>query len=88
MTPRYVFGASPKVAKLVYTGGYATVPDDLERAAQEVIGVKLMKATKGGLYHFTAQSVDDGSQQGIRFEDITPNALAVLDTYRLMRAVA
>jgi len=86
VTPRSIYGPVTKVAKLVYTGGYASVPGDLERAAQEVIGVKVLKGA-GKLYHFLSESVGEGSMQGLRWDDVTPNALAVMDSYRLRAIV-
>jgi hypothetical protein len=77
-----VSGTLAKSARLIYTGGYAVIPGDLERAAQEIIGVKLLKGS-GKLYHFLGESRDDGSMAGIRFDDVTPSALAVMDSYRL-----
>jgi hypothetical protein len=87
VTPRPLYGSGIKVAKLVYTGGYAIVPGDLERAAQEVIGVKVQKSFGGGMYHMLNQTSGDGNIGGLRWDDITPNALMVMDAYRL-RSVA
>jgi hypothetical protein len=82
VTPRYLNGVWSKVAKLVYTGGYSVIPGDLERAAQEVIGVKVLKGA-GKMYHFLNEAVGDGQLQGLRWDDITPNALEVIDSYTL-----
>jgi hypothetical protein len=87
VTPRSIWGNLTKTAKLIYVGGYSTIPGDLERAAIEVIGVKVQKSIGGGAYHFLNQSIGDGSMQGLRWDDVTPNALAVMDSYRL-QAVA
>lgn len=75
---------SPRAIKVDYDGGYSTVPGDLARAAEEVISVKLQKG-KGRLYHLMAQEVGSGEVRGIRFEDVPPNALAVLRSYREVR---
>lgn len=85
-SPREVCGPLMKVVRAIYTGGYDPIPSDLERAAQEVIGVKLDKG-KGHLYHVLNESRADGSISGVRFDDITPNAQAVIDRYTL-QAVA
>lgn len=82
ISPVSVYGSTIKVAKLIYTGGYAAIPGDLERAAQEVIGVKVLKGS-GKLYHVVDVNVVDGGMQGLRWDDVTPNALAVMDSYRL-----
>jgi hypothetical protein len=68
--------------KITYLGGYATIPDDIVRAAQELLIVKLYKAT-GKVYHLLGESREDGTMGGIRFDDMTPNALSILDDYRL-----
>lgn len=86
VSPQSWTSSATKVAKLVYTGGYASIPGDIERAAQEVIGVKLMKAD-GKLYHFAGVQQADGNMTGLRWDDITPNALAVLDSYRIRTMV-
>lgn len=88
VTPRYINGYTTmaRASRLVYVGGYAIIPEDLERAAQEVIAVKCSKSA-GDLYHFTGVSRDDGSMQGLRWDDITPSALEVMDAYRL-RAIS
>jgi hypothetical protein len=86
VAPKSWSQSATKVAKLVYTGGYAAIPGDIERAAQEVIGVKLMKAD-GKLYHFAGVQQADGNMTGLRWDDITPNALAVLDSYRIRAIV-
>lgn len=82
VSPTWYSGKSRiRAIQATYTGGYSTIPGDLERAAQEVLGVKLDKA-KGHLYHVLSESRADGSIAGIRFDDMTPNALAVIDKYR------
>jgi len=86
VNPRWLYGPKGKAARLVYTGGFTQVPGDLERAAQEVIGVKVLKGA-GKLYHFLSEAVGEGSMQVLRWDDITPNALAVMDSYRLRAMV-
>lgn len=83
VSPRCVYGPPSRVVKITYVGGYATIPGDLERAAQEVIGVKIAKAS-GNLYHVMGVTAADGAMTGLRFDDVTPNAQAVMDAYRLM----
>jgi hypothetical protein len=81
------YGTSPtRVAKVVYVGGYATIPLDLVRAAQELLAVKLYKAT-GKIYHFLGVTTADGSMQGVRFDDLTPDAERTFERYRL-RSIA
>jgi len=83
VTPRYVYGASLlRAVRIIYVGGYAIIPDDLARAAEEIIGDKVEKG-KGRLYHLTGQNRSDGSLAGIRFDDIPDNARETLDFYRL-----
>ncbi|MDX1388946.1 MAG: hypothetical protein R3344_07130 [Acidobacteriota bacterium] len=68
--------------KVVYVAGYSTVPGDLERAAIELIGVKLFKG-KGKMYHLTTeQRVGEGMVQGIRFDDAPDDCLRVFERYR------
>jgi len=80
--PLFVSRPIAKSARLIYSGGYAPIPADIERAVQEILAVKLYKAT-GKLYHFANMTAADGSLQGARFDDMTPNALAVAGRYRL-----
>jgi hypothetical protein len=71
-----------KTVKVVYTGGYATIPGDLERAAIEVIAAKMEKGRTRS-YHVTAESHQDGSVSGIVANDLTPSARRVLERYSL-----
>lgn len=84
VVPRFFSGDGTllKAAKVTYTGGFATIPGDIERAAQEVMDAKLQKAF-GHQYHLTSASREDGSVGGIRFDDLPPNALDVVERYRL-----
>lgn len=81
-TSRLACSPRAKMAKLVYQGGYATLPGDIVRACQEIIAVKVYKAT-GHLYHFQSVTAADGAIQGARFDDVTPDAERVLNAYRL-----
>jgi acyl-CoA synthetase (AMP-forming)/AMP-acid ligase II len=82
VSPRSLYGIRERAVKLVYLGGYETLPKEIERAAQEIIAVKVYKAT-GQLYHFANVTAADGAIQGARFDDITPDAQRVIEAYRL-----
>jgi hypothetical protein len=82
VAPRYLFGPLAKIARLIYVGGYSPIPGDVERAAQEILAAKLSKAT-GTLYHLAGSTLADGQLQGVRFDDMTPNALEVIERYQL-----
>lgn len=80
--PRYAFGSGERAARLIYVGGFSPIPDRAERAVQELLAVKLYKAT-GRLYHIAGSTAGDGSIQGARFDDITENVQAAIDFYRI-----
>lgn len=70
-----------KAVKVVYVGGYSTIPADLERAAIEIIAVKLNKG-KFQLYHVTQEDAAEGGIRMLRWEDIPTTTQQVLDDYR------
>ena len=78
VSARSLSGIRAKAFKLIYSGGYATLPKEIERACQEIIAVKVYKAT-GRLYHFQSVTAADGAIQGARFDDVTPDAERVLN---------
>ena len=78
------FPAGANVVKVSYTGGFATIPGDIERAAQEVIAVKLMKG-KNKEYHVGSVTLGEGNIQNIVRDDITPS---VWDVIRRRRRIA
>ena len=79
------FGCGPQTVKIAYTAGYATVPEDLARAAIEVIAIKLVKG-KTQSYHLAGESRGDGSvtytADTVSRHDIPFHALQVFDFYR------
>lgn len=75
-------GSMSRAVQVIYVGGYATVPGDIEEASQRLLAVKLYKAT-GQLYHLAGENRADGGMSGVRFDDITPNVEAVINRYRL-----
>lgn len=77
--------AGIRTVRVVYDGGYAVIPSDLQRAAEEIIAAKLFKA-RDHQYHFTSFTRDDGGLAGIRFDDMPDNARMVLDFYRSWRS--
>ena len=82
-----VFKGGPQSVKVEYTAGYASVPEDLERAAIEVISVKLVKG-KNQSYHLAGENRGEGSvtyaADTISRHDIPFHALQVFDFYRGM----
>jgi len=72
---------SPQAIKVVYNGGYSTIPGDIKAAAEEILATKFQKS-KDRQYHVTNITAIDGQVQGIRWEDIPPSAKAVLDRFR------
>lgn len=83
---KYPTGLPVRSVRVVYDGGYSTIPADLERAAIELIAAKLMKG-KHASYHVTSRSAADGSISGIRFDDWTDAMRRVCDRYRRMVVV-
>ena len=80
-----VWPAKAKATKVVYVAGYSTIPGDLERAAIEIICMKMYKAGAGGgnlLYPFQGISQGEGAVTGVRLNDIPPQTREVLDAYR------
>lgn len=71
-----------KTVKITYSGGYTTIPEDLEQACIEAIATKLRKSLDR-LWHLTGATHADGRVDGIRFEDWSPDGLRTLDRYRL-----
>lgn len=73
----------PQSVRVIYVVAFAggAVPGDVERAAIEVIGVKLEKGWSNA-YHITSKDLGDGGLMGIRFDDIPPSAREVFDRYR------
>ena len=80
---KYPTGLAARAVKVVYDGGYSTIPADLERAAIELIAVKLAKGANQS-YHVTSRAAGDGSISGIRFDDWTDAMRRVCDRYRRM----
>lgn len=74
----------PETVKVIYTSGYTTIPADLERAAIEIITVKLQRG-KHQSYHVAGENRGDGSvtySPAIALHDIPIHAKQVLDQYR------
>lgn len=71
-----------EAAKVVYQGGFATIPADLARAVVELIAAKLVKGREKQ-YHLASTTSPEGAVGGIRFDDLTPDAERILESYRL-----
>ena len=76
-----------KAVKIVYTGGYATIPPDLEQAVIEIIRAKYEKGI-GGQYHLTGVTSVEGNLNGIVFQDWPPQSREVIERYRMTHLAA
>lgn len=74
------FPRGPRTTQVTYTGGYSTIPGDLEAAAVATVQVMLMKG-KAKQYHVSGVDLGDGSISNIVQEDIPPAAMQVLKKY-------
>ena len=66
--------------KVQYISGYETIPADIERAAMEVMQVKLDKG-KDHLYHRKSESAGEGQAVFLDTSDLTPSAMKALAPY-------
>lgn len=76
----------PLAVKAVYNGGYAAVPAEMERAAQELIAFWLQKG-KNQLYHLTGTQLGDGQVEGVRY-DAPQTVIDACWRYRDLRTAA
>ncbi len=74
------FPRGPKTVQVIYAGGYNPVPEDLKRAAIEIIAVKWQKGIHKH-YHITSTGGNEASITGIRFDDIPHQAREILELY-------
>jgi hypothetical protein len=70
--------------KVVYVGGYSTIPGDVQRSAIEIIATKLEKG-RSRLYHIFNENRGDGSISGIMVDDWPVSAVRTLGRYKLTR---
>lgn len=70
----------PRAIKVIYQGGYATIPKDLEQAAIETVLYNLPMAREK-LYHVTGEEHGDGIIRGVRLQ-IPMTAQQVFEGYR------
>jgi len=75
-----IFPKNSRATKVIYVGGYATIPKDLEWAAIECISYHLQRS-KHHLHHLTSINTDHGDLVGVRF-NIPDTARVILDRYR------
>jgi hypothetical protein len=71
--------------RAIYTGGFASVPDDVAGACIEFAEIKFQKA-KGHLGHIVNETRGDGSISGILMNDMPRNVADALQKYVLPRA--
>lgn len=69
-----------RAVKVIYTGGYATVPKDIERAAIETI-LYWLEMSRNKLHHLTGEEFGDGEIRGVKM-DIPRTALATFQRYQ------
>lgn len=72
--------------KITYTGGFATIPTDLEQAAIEMIWAAREKGVNN-LIGVRSRSVADGNLQFVNLDWGSPNLEAILSKYRLQTGV-
>ncbi len=70
-----------KNVKITYTGGYLTIPGDLELACIEQVALKFREATEKNL-GVTARGFADGSVS-FNWREILPQIKMILDGYRI-----
>ena len=76
-----VFLDELKNIKIIYNGGYSSIPGAIEQAATEMVAKKLREGTKGE-YGMVSRSFPDGSVAFTQ-DDLLPSVKRILNQYRL-----
>jgi hypothetical protein len=80
------FQTGIKNIKIVYVGGYASMPADLEQAAIEMAWAAREKGERN-LIGVRSRSVADGSVQFVNLDWGSPNLQAIIQKYSLKTGV-
>lgn len=79
----YDVGGSPGAVKIVYTGGFATIPTPISQACIELVARKIKEGPSGGL-GVPSRALPGGGNVTYVIDALLPQTKVALDAYRKM----